>query len=326
MRIVIAVVLGTLAGWTPVGADIRVVQETRMQAGPGASATSQMPAMRSSVAVKGPRRLSTTRFRGELVDFAGEVVYDIDLVQKTYTVTSFATLRDRARAMQLEAQRQIPEPSTLGPNELAVMTKQAEDAMKLYAAYAHTSHREVTGRSRVIAGLDAREVITRASFATREQAMETVMTEWIASTASPIEELSDFTERYTKAIGLPSVAPNAAGLAPVPIARPSGPDDAAPSGLVVLRTTEYRRPEPVVAEGDEKNGKRAEGSPSKLSRVGRALGGLARAPQRLLTRRAGDEPQSEAIPTMENEVVSVSTVVPDADVALPPGLKQVGSK
>jgi hypothetical protein len=46
--------------------------------------------VRTSVAVKGDRRISSNDQNGQIVDLAEEKIYELDLRRKSYTVTTFA--------------------------------------------------------------------------------------------------------------------------------------------------------------------------------------------------------------------------------------------
>src|SRR5215510_412598 len=51
--------------------------------------------VKSTVAVKGDRKISTNDTNGQIVDLAEEKLYELDVRKKTYTVTTFAELRRR---------------------------------------------------------------------------------------------------------------------------------------------------------------------------------------------------------------------------------------
>ena len=51
--------------------------------------------VKSTVAVKGDRKITTTDVNGQIVDLAEEKIYELDVRKKTYTVMTFAELRRR---------------------------------------------------------------------------------------------------------------------------------------------------------------------------------------------------------------------------------------
>ena len=55
----------------------------------------------ATVAIKGDRKMTTTDETAQLIDLDEEKVYDIDLKHKTYTVTTFAEMRQKSASVPL---------------------------------------------------------------------------------------------------------------------------------------------------------------------------------------------------------------------------------
>ena len=59
-----------------------------------------------AVSVKGNRKATRGKDRGQIIDLAEEKIYDLDLRRKTYTVTTFADLRKQMEEARKKAASQ----------------------------------------------------------------------------------------------------------------------------------------------------------------------------------------------------------------------------
>jgi hypothetical protein len=60
--------------------------------------------VKSTIAVKGDRKITTTDANGQIVDLAEEKIYELDVRKKTYTVMTFAELRRRMEEARKKAE------------------------------------------------------------------------------------------------------------------------------------------------------------------------------------------------------------------------------
>ena len=79
--------------------------------------------VKSTVAVKGDRKITTNDVNGQIVDLAEEKIYDLDIKKKTYTVTTFADCgggwRRRARRPRPSAKKAQEKPAEAPPDQNA---------------------------------------------------------------------------------------------------------------------------------------------------------------------------------------------------------------
>ena len=60
-----------------------------------------------TVAIKGDRKMTRTDETAQLIDLNEEKVYDLDLKHKTYTVTTFAEMRQKMEEAQAKAKERM---------------------------------------------------------------------------------------------------------------------------------------------------------------------------------------------------------------------------
>jgi len=323
-RVLIVVALLSLSTYG-VTADVRSEQKTQVQfAGMlgrmmnlfGGRAARE--GITTSIAVKGDRKVTSTDTSSQIVDLAEEKIYDVDLKKKSYKVTTFAELR---RAME-EAQR-----------------KAAEDARKqeerAEPGQDKGSQKEVevdfdvknTGQTKTINGFNTRQsVITitvREKGKTLEQSGGLVMTSdmWMAPDQPAMKEVADFDRRYAAKLygGLTGISADqmAAALALYPMLREAiskmNAEGSKVEGTAIMTTMTFdavKSAEQQAAEAKQ------ESKPS--GGVAGMLGGLAKR-----ARKTDDEVKPRTtFMTSTVEVLSVSTDVAAAAVAIPAGFKE----
>ena len=280
----------------------------------------------STSAVKGDRKLTMNDATGQIVDLGEEKVYDLDLRNRTYTVTTFAEMRKRmeeARQKAAEQQSRSGEGPAAEKNE----GKEIEIDFDL----------KETGQKRVINGFDAREVvmtvIAREKGKTLEESGGMVMTNtsWLTPDLPALKEVSDFDRRYAEKLYGPAMI-DAQQMAMAVAMYPMLKDamarmqkervdlDGAPV-LTVMKVEAAASPEQAAAAAKEK-----EEPPPAASAGG--LGGML---ARKMMRRKENEKKDAAAPatpgratvfTMQHEVLKVTPAATDADVALPEGFKE----
>src|SRR5207247_10169077 len=62
--------------------------------------------VKTSVAVKGDRKVSMSDTTGQIIDLREEKVYDLDVKKKTYKVTTFAEMRRQLEEAQRKAEEE----------------------------------------------------------------------------------------------------------------------------------------------------------------------------------------------------------------------------
>ena len=153
----------------------------------------------SSNAVKGNRKMTLTDTTGRIVDLSEEKVYDLYLKKKTYTVVTFAELRQQLKEAQEKAQRDAEKAKEQPAKE------KAPEGNKPPEMEVDFDMKE-TGQTRAIAGYDAREVVmtitVREKGRTIEDSGGLVVTSdmWLGPEIPAMKELGEFELRYWKAI------------------------------------------------------------------------------------------------------------------------------
>ena len=284
--------------------------------------------VKSTVAVKGDRKIRLNDTVGQIIDLNEEKIYDLDVRKKTYTVTTFAELRRRME----EAQRKAQE-SARGAQPREQPSEPARDPNRVELEVDFDV--KDTGEKKAINGFNTRQVIMtvalREKGKTLEEAGGIVLTTdmWLAPTIAAMNEIVQFDVRYAQKLQGPMVAgasaeEMAAVLAVYPgltaglgRMRAEGAKMDGTPILTTLTVESVKSAEQLAAEQ-----KPAEESSTSSGTVGGLLGGLAR-------RRAARKDQAPAGPraratfmTTTNEVLSVATAVAATDVAVPAGFKE----
>lgn len=180
----------------------------------------------STVAVKGDRKVTSTEDAATIVDLAEEKVYDLNLRDKSYKVTTFAEIRKRmeeARAKtEDEARKQRARDEKRDPNQREMT---ADFNVK------------ETGQRREINGFNCREVLLMIAIhekdKTLEQAGGILMTTdmWLAPRIAATTEIADFDAKYARKLsengGLPSGEQLAQAFAMYPACRRAWPGSGA---------------------------------------------------------------------------------------------------
>ena len=281
--------------------------------------------IKSTTSVQGDRKATMIDQNGQIVDLREEKIYDLDLKKKTYRVTTFADLRrqmeEARRKAEEEARRadqQTSEPAP-DPNQ-----KQIEIDFKA----------SETGQRKTINGFDAREVVLTVTMREKGKTLEEsgglVLTTdtWLTAVIPAMKEIAEFDMRYAKQLAGPMLAgasPQEMGAA---LAMYPGLQDAIAkvraesvnmSGTPVLTTMTAESVKSAEQLAAEAKRREEDSKPAASGGVGGLVGGLAR--------RAIRKPDDASKPratfmTVTNEVLSVTTSVAAADVAIPAGFKE----
>jgi hypothetical protein len=280
--------------------------------------------VRTSVTVKGDRKMTADEQRGQIVDLAEEKVYDVDIRRKTYTVTTFEEMRRRMEEARKKAEA---EAAKAEPNQADAPPDQSGKEMEIDFSV------KETGQRRTINGFDTRQAIMTIVFREKDRTLEQsgglVITSdiWLAPRIAAMREIAEFDLRYARALAGPMLAgasaeEMAAALALYPMLREGLArmrDEAVKlEGTPILTTTTIESVKSEEQMAADKQAAAADSRPNASGGVGGLVGGLAR---RAAQRR--EEPKARAtFMTTTNEVLKVATDVPASDVAIPQGFRQ----
>jgi hypothetical protein len=278
----------------------------------------------TSTAVVGERRLVKGGDAGQIVDLAEEKIYDLDLKKKTYTVTSFAELKQR-----FEDERAKAEAEAEKTRQQQAAKQPGKDASAPEFQVDFEASR--TAEKREIAGHEARLVILRATVHEKGRSVQQAggllirNDLWLTPKLAELDELEAWNRRYAQkmaevygvAAGAASVQQMATLFAMYPGAQAAMQKLRAETEKVdlegtavstTLTLTAIKTAEQVAAA--EKQGQKAD----------TGIGGLLA--KQLFKKAAGDpaDPRSMLL-TSAHELLRVTKDAAAADVALPSGFK-----
>lgn len=324
-RVLVTVVLVFLASYG-VLADVRTEQKTQVQFAGMFGRMVNMFGGRaaregviSTVIVKGNRKVTLGENSSQIIDLDEERIYDLDLRRKRYKVTTFAELRQ-----QMEEARKRAEEDARKQSGRDAPAKDGEPQKEVEVDFDVKN----TGESKAINGFNTTQTIVtvtvREKGKTLEEAGGLVMKTdmWMAPEQKALREVADFDLRYAKQLygsmfGGVSASQMAMMMAMYPMMKQAMERMQAEGGKVegtAIQTSLTFEAVPSAeqmqaAEKEETSGGRG---------IGGMLGGLARR-----ARRQNDEPKQRApFMTSTSEVLKVSTVVADSDVAVPADFKE----
>jgi len=280
----------------------------------------------STSAVKGERKLTMNDTTGQIIDLKEEKVYDLDLRNRTYTVTTFAEMRKRLE----EAQKKAAEQSRTAEDKPA---EKPSDAKEVEIDF----DLKETGQTRSVNGFDAREIVMTVIAREKGKKLEEsggmvlTTTSWLTPSVPALKELHDFDRRYAEKLYGP-VMIDAQQMAMAVSMYPMLKDAMArmQKERVNLDGTPVLTVIKVEAAQNAEQAAAAEKEESKpAANVGGLGGMLAR---RMMKRDKDKEKQGAAaepsapgratVFTMQQEVLKVTPAATDADVAIPAGFKE----
>jgi len=269
-----------------------------------------------TVAVSGNRKMTTTDNSGQIIDLAEEKVYDLDLRNKTYKVTTFDEIRRKMQEAQAKAEK----------NAERSEPRKSDQPQKEYQVDVDS---KATGGRKTINGFDCRETITTITVHEKGKALEEsggiVMTadSWLTPTVSGANEILDFDRRYAeKLMGVdPQVAAEqmAAALAMYPgfkeaMEKMRGAKIDGTPIMTAMTVDNVKSAEQVAREQKTSNEQ-----PAASGGIGGMLG--RRLARKKDDQQSGDKSRSTFM-TTNHEVLSISTSVDPSAVALPAGFRQ----
>ena len=153
---------------------------------------------------------------GRIVDLAEEKVYELDLKKKSYTVMTFAELRQQLKEAQEKAQRDAEKAAK---EEAGKEKEKAKEPDQKAPEMDVELDVKETGERKAIAGYDAREVVMTISVHEKGRTIEdrggliVASDMWLGPEIPAMRELAEFQLRFWKAI-----APEAPGMSPEQLA------------------------------------------------------------------------------------------------------------
>lgn len=317
----------------PASADVKSTENNRLQFGGTMGAVLNLFAGQSAkegvqdvVAVRGDRKMRVFGQHAQLIDLAGEKIYDIDLRRKTYKVTTFDELR-----------RQIAEDA-----------KKAEKDTKPDEQTADNDHDvdysvKPTGQTKIINGFNCHEVIATVTVREKGQTLEQggglILTDdlWLVPTVPALKESTDFDVRYFKAIA----GPYAAGISADQMARATALLPALRLAFEKLNvegassldgttissdlTADSVKSAAELAQATKDDDDQASAG-GGLAGLHKAFGGFGKKLAKKVAASHEKGPQDTDAKTrvmmLHHEVLSIATSVADGDVSVPPGFRQ----
>ncbi len=269
----------------------------------------------SSNAVKGDRKATTSDTTGRIVDLAEEKVYDLDLKKKSYTVVTFAELRQQLQEAQEKARRDAEKAGEAAGKE---KEKEPERQQKAPEVEVDFDLKE-TGQTRAIAGYDAREVVMTITVREKGKVLEengglVVRSDmWLGPEIPAMKELAEFELRYWKAVAPETTGVSAEQMTALVAMYPMVKEgvDRLNREKVNLKGT----PLTTVTTFEAVKGKEQMARESESSSGGGISGMLAR---RMM--KKDDKPRATIL-TVTGETLEISTTVAPADLEIPAGFK-----
>ncbi len=288
----------------------------------------------STVALKGDRMMTTTGDSGgQIIDLAEEKVYNLDLKKKSYTVVTFAQLRQQMEEARKRAQEEAAKnPEADKPAQRDPNAKEVEVDFDV----------KNTGEKKDINGFATTQSImtitVREKGKTLQQGGGMVLTSdiWLTPSIPAMKEVADFHLKYAQKLYGPMIegaSPQdmASAMAMYPQMKPAlermATEGRKLQGTAILTTTTIdavQSAEQMAASQSSAGDAKSSGGSAPTS-VGGLIGGFGRR----MAKKKEDEPAAAAGPkdratvlTTTNETLKLSTTVADAEVAVPAGFKE----
>jgi hypothetical protein len=260
-------------------------------------------------AVKGDRKVELNENTGRIVDLKEQKVYELDMKNKTYKVTTFDELRRRMREAQERAQKEAPKEEKPQQQEAGKPTKEFEVDFDV----------KETGQKKQIAGYDTREVVMTATVREKGKTLEesggVVMTSnaWMAPAIPAMKELAEFEMRYWKAI-----APEASGMSAEQMAAVMAMYPMLKNAMERMKTEGTKLEGTPLATTTVFEGVKSKEQMSQQSQSSGG-GGLSGMLARKMVKK-DDKPRA-TIFTLNHETLEVTPAVAASDLEIPAGFK-----
>jgi hypothetical protein len=274
-------------------------------------------------AVKGDRMVTLNDTTGRIVDLAEEKVYELDLKKKSYTVVTFAELRQQLKEAQEKAQRDAEKAAKEeAGREKEKATEPDQKAPEMDVEF----DVKETGERKAIAGYDAREVVMTITVHEKGRTIEdrggliVASDMWLGPEIPAMRELAEFQLRYWKAI-----APEAPGMSPEQLATVVAMYPLVKQAMDRLNREQVNMkgtPLLTVTTFDAVKSADQMAKESQSSSGGGLSGGMSGMLARKMMKKDKDEKPRVTIFTINAETLEIATSVSAADLEIPAGFKQ----
>jgi len=277
----------------------------------------------STSAVKGNRMVTLNDTTGRIVDLAEEKVYELDLKKKSYTVMTFAELRQQLKEAQEKAQRDAEKAAK---EEAGKEKEKAKEPDQKAPEMDVEFDVKETGERKAIAGYDAREVVMTITVHEKGRTIEdrggliVASDMWLGPEIPAMRELAEFELRYWKAI-----APEAPGMSPEQLATVVAMYPLVKQAMDRLNREQVNMkgtPLLTVTTFDAVKSADQMAKESQSSSGGGLSGGMSGMLARKMMKKDKDEKPRVTIFTINAETLEIATSVSAADLEIPAGFKQ----
>jgi hypothetical protein len=277
----------------------------------------------STSAVKGNRMVTLNDTTGRIVDLAEEKVYELDLKKKSYTVMTFAELRQQLKEAQEKAQRDAEKAAK---EEAGKEKEKAKEPDQKAPEMDVEFDVKETGERKAIAGYDAREVVMTITVHEKGRTIEdrggliVASDMWLGPEIPAMRELAEFELRYWKAI-----APEAPGMSPEQLATVVAMYPLVKQAMDRLNREQVNMkgtPLLTVTTFDAVKSADQTAKESQSSSGGGLSGGMSGMLARKMMKKDKDEKPRVTIFTINAETLEIATSVSAADLEIPAGFKQ----
>src|SRR5688500_3646703 len=342
-----AVVVCFIAGSSAIlSADIRTDQRVRFQLGGAVGKLINMfgskgarEGVTSTVAVKGNRKATLSDSTGQIIDLSEEKIYDLDMKNKTYKVTTFAQLRAEMEKARREAEQQAREMERETPSEPEQPSQPAQKDPN-QKEFEVDFDLKNTGAARTINGFNTTQTVmtitVREKGKTLNDAGGMVMTTdmWLTKTAPSTDDIAEFDRKYAQKLYGPTVMAGASAqdmamaMAMYPQMKPALDRMAAEGtkveGTAILTEMRMEAVPPGTANQTSAALPAPEAQPEqKKGRFGGLMGGLKKMAEASQQQQSGTQkPQRSVCLTTSVEMLKLTPDVTADVVAIPAGFKE----
>jgi len=341
-----AVVVCFIAGSSAIlSADIRTDQRVRFQLGGAVGKLINMfggkgarEGVTSTVAVKGNRKATLSDSTGQIIDLSEEKIYDLDMKNKTYKVTTFAQLRAEMEKARREAEQQAREMERETPSEPEQPSQPAQKDPN-QKEFEVDFDLKNTGAARTINGFNTTQTVmtitVREKGKTLNDAGGMVMTTdmWLTRNAPSTDDIAEFDMKYAQKLYGPAVMTGASAqdmamaMAMYPQIKPALDKMAAEGtkveGTAILSEMKMEAVPPGTANTTAAALPAPAQPEQKKGRFGGLMGGLKKMAEASQQQQSGEQkPQRAIIMTTTVEMLKLTPDVTADVVAIPAGFKE----
>jgi hypothetical protein len=328
-----------------VSADIRSDQRVRFQLGGAVGKLINMfggkgarEGVTSTVAVKGNRKATLSDTTGQIIDLSEEKIYDLDMKNKTYKVTTFAELRAEMEKARREAEQQAREMERETPSEPARPSQPAQKDPN-QKEFEVDFDLKNTGAARTINGFNTTQTVmtitVREKGKTLNDAGGMVMTTdmWLTKNAPSTDDIAEFDMKYAQKLYGPAIMTGASAqdmamaMAMYPQIKPALDKMAAEGtkveGTAILSEMKMEAVPPGTADATAAALPAPAQPEQKKGRFGGLMGGLKKMAEASQQQQSGEQkPQRSIIMTTTVEMLKLTPDVTADVVAIPAGFKE----